>query len=74
MQTQSNLPSLSKILKKMGARELEVFESNLPHSNLQSWTRHLVRMIGRARGYQDRWKLILIAPGLFVGFEVGMLY
>ncbi|KAI6190151.1 hypothetical protein M3Y97_00085800 [Aphelenchoides bicaudatus] len=64
MQTQSNLPSLAKILKRMGA-DLEVFESNLPHQNLQTWTKHVIRMITRVEDFNKRWKLLLIAPGLF---------
>jgi hypothetical protein len=69
MQSQSTLPSLAKILKRMGA-ELEVFESNLPHSNLQIWAKHVVRMIGRVANFNNVWKLLLIAPGIYVSLLI----
>ncbi|CAD5225612.1 unnamed protein product [Bursaphelenchus okinawaensis] len=64
MQTQSTNPSLAKIFRLMGAK-LEVFESNLAHNNIQSWTRHVIRMMKRTADYDQKWKFILIIPGLF---------
>uniref|UniRef100_A0A7E4ZRM0 SGNH domain-containing protein n=1 Tax=Panagrellus redivivus TaxID=6233 RepID=A0A7E4ZRM0_PANRE len=63
-QTKSKNPTLSKILTAMGAN-LQVFESNVVHNNLHAWARHIVRMIERVPGYESKWKMIMIAPGLF---------
>ncbi|KAH7714290.1 Protein Y40B10A.9 [Aphelenchoides avenae] len=63
-QTKSRNPTLPKILRVIGA-SLEIFESNIRHGNLQIWTKHVVRMIQRAQNYDNKWKLFLIAPGLF---------
>uniref|UniRef100_A0A915EMP3 Uncharacterized protein n=1 Tax=Ditylenchus dipsaci TaxID=166011 RepID=A0A915EMP3_9BILA len=66
LHTKSKKPSLPKMLSLMGA-QLEVFESNIRHSNLQAWTRHIVRMINHASKHNshNKWKLILLAPALF---------
>ena len=66
-QTKTKNPTLPKILDFMGA-DLQVVESNVQHKNLQAWTRHIVHLIQRIKGYQDKWKLIVIGPGLFVSF------
>lgn len=70
----SSKPSLPRILryfKEDGAshRQLEVYESHSMHPSLQSWTRHIVEMVvGRGRGGGNglKWKLIVLAPGLYV--------
>ncbi|KAI6199179.1 hypothetical protein M3Y96_00598900 [Aphelenchoides besseyi] len=65
METQSRNPTLAKIFKQMGAN-IEIFESNLVHhKNLQSWTRQIVRAISRTANFENRWKMILLMPGLF---------
>ncbi|CAD5231064.1 unnamed protein product [Bursaphelenchus xylophilus] len=64
MQTQSQNPSLAKIFRLMGAK-IEVFESNVAHNSILSWTRHIIRMIKRTEGYEDRWKFFLIIPNAF---------
>ncbi|KAI1719425.1 phospholipase B1, membrane-associated [Ditylenchus destructor] len=68
LHAKSKKPSLPKMLSALGAK-LEVFESNIRHSGLQAWTRHIVRMIQNSEKMrspqEQRWKLIILAPGLY---------
>uniref|UniRef100_A0A914QHV6 Uncharacterized protein n=1 Tax=Panagrolaimus davidi TaxID=227884 RepID=A0A914QHV6_9BILA len=69
MQIKSNNPTLPKILAVMGAN-LRVIESNVKHKNLASWTKSIIHMIEKVEDYHLKWKMIVIAPGLFVAHNV----
>uniref|UniRef100_A0A914BVE2 Uncharacterized protein n=1 Tax=Acrobeloides nanus TaxID=290746 RepID=A0A914BVE2_9BILA len=67
MESDSQQPSLSKILRILSSN-FEVVESKQRHKSLQVWTKHIVQKIHKIDRFLEKWKLIIIAPGIYVIF------
>uniref|UniRef100_A0A914CTE0 Uncharacterized protein n=1 Tax=Acrobeloides nanus TaxID=290746 RepID=A0A914CTE0_9BILA len=64
MESDSQQPSLSKILRILSSN-FEVVESKQRHKSLQVWTKHIVQKIHKIDRFLEKWKLIIIAPGIY---------
>lgn len=72
MDGDSKQPSLSKILRILGSN-FEVVESKQKHKSLQMWAKHVVHHIRKLDRFLEKWKLIVIAPGIYVRLEKSVL-
>jgi hypothetical protein len=62
------LPSLAQIFGTFGS-PIDLAQSGAEHKDLQGWTREIVGQIESIPGHEERWKLLVIAPGLHVSLD-----
>jgi uncharacterized protein with PIN domain len=66
LNSKSSKPSLPRMLRMAGG-QVEIVESEATQTNFLTQTKRIIPMIKRTEGFSNnRWKMILMVPGLYV--------